>query len=51
MFTMSCSLLGFSAYKRGKATPIAGAAHGTDLAEFYGVGTEPDFIGADALSE
>ncbi|KIJ95659.1 hypothetical protein K443DRAFT_682874 [Laccaria amethystina LaAM-08-1] len=36
-------------YKRGKATPIAGAAHGTDLAEFYGVGTEPDFIGADAL--
>ncbi|EDR10695.1 uncharacterized protein LACBIDRAFT_315360 [Laccaria bicolor S238N-H82] len=38
-------------YKRGKATPTVGALHGSDLAEFYGVGTEPDFIGADALSE
>ena len=38
-------------YKRGKATPIVGASHGSDLAEFYGFGTEPDFIGTDALSE
>ncbi|KIK02646.1 hypothetical protein K443DRAFT_677378 [Laccaria amethystina LaAM-08-1] len=36
-------------YKRGKATQIVGTAHGSDLAEFYGVGTEPDFIGTDAL--
>ena len=48
---MSCSLLGLSVYKRGKATPTVGALHGSDLAEFYGVGTQPDFIGADALSE
>lgn len=38
-------------YKRGKATPVIGASHGSDLAEFYGVGTKPDFIGTDALSE
>ena len=37
--------------KRGKATPTIGASHGSDLAEFYGVGTQPDFIGTDALSE
>lgn len=36
-------------YKRGKATPTVGAFHGSDLAEFYGFGTEPDYIGTDAL--
>ena len=43
--------MGRAVYKRGKATPIVGASHGSDLAEFYGFGTEPDFIGTDALSE
>lgn len=36
-------------YKRGKATPYLGAAHASDLAEFYGTGTQPDLIGMDAM--
>jgi acetylcholinesterase len=36
-------------YKRGKATPFLGSFHGSDLAEFYGSATLPDFQGTDAL--
>ena len=40
-------------YKRGKATPLLGSFHGSDVPEFYGSsgpnGTAPDFIGTDAL--
>ncbi|KAF5315372.1 hypothetical protein D9619_007119 [Psilocybe cf. subviscida] len=36
-------------FKRGKATPIFGALHGSDIPEFYGTGDSPDFIGTDAL--
>ena len=38
-------------YKRGKATPYLGAWHSTDVSEFYGASTSPDFIGTDALSK
>ena len=37
-------------YKRGKITPFLGAAHGTDVPEFYGL-VLPDFIATDALSK
>ena len=37
-------------YKRGKVTPFLGAAHGTDVPEFYGL-VLPDFIATDALSK
>ena len=37
-------------YKRGKATPYLGAFHSSDIPEFYGDGSAPDFIGTDALS-
>jgi len=43
--------MGYSVYKRGKATPYIGAAHASDIAEFYGFGTQPDLIGMDAISE
>ncbi|KAH9476605.1 Lipase 4 [Psilocybe cubensis] len=36
-------------FKRGKSTPDIGAAHASDLPEFYGTGTDPDFIGTDGL--
>ncbi|KAF8154970.1 carotenoid ester lipase precursor [Crassisporium funariophilum] len=36
-------------FKRGKATPLLGAFHGSDIPEFYGTGAAPDFIGTDAL--
>ena len=36
-------------YKRGKDTPYLGAFHNSDIPEFYGSGTAPDFIGTDAL--
>uniref|UniRef100_A0A8H7XXZ4 Carboxylic ester hydrolase n=1 Tax=Psilocybe cubensis TaxID=181762 RepID=A0A8H7XXZ4_PSICU len=36
-------------FKRGKSIPILGASHGTDIPEFYGTGTDPDFIGTDGL--
>ncbi|KDR77272.1 hypothetical protein GALMADRAFT_120430 [Galerina marginata CBS 339.88] len=41
-------------FKRGKTTPVLGAFHSSDIAEFYGVesninATSPDFIGTDAL--
>ncbi|KAH9475727.1 Lipase 3 [Psilocybe cubensis] len=36
-------------FKRGKATPLLGSFHGSDIPEFYGSGTAPDFIGTDGL--
>ncbi|KAF8800976.1 carotenoid ester lipase precursor [Phlegmacium glaucopus] len=36
-------------YKRGKSIPGLGAFHSSDIPEFYGNGTAPDFIGTDAL--
>ncbi|TDL14968.1 carotenoid ester lipase precursor [Rickenella mellea] len=36
-------------YARGKAAPILGSFHSSDLAEFYGSGLGQDFIGTDAL--
>jgi len=36
-------------FKRGKATPVLGAFHGSDIPEFYSSGVGPDFIGTDAL--
>ena len=43
----------FLVYKRGKATPLFGSFHGSDVPEFYAStgpnGTAPDFIGTDAL--
>jgi acetylcholinesterase len=36
-------------YKRGKAIPLLGSAHSTDVPEFYGGGLLPDFQGTDAL--
>jgi hypothetical protein len=36
-------------FKRGKATPDLGSFHASDLAEFYGAGDAPDFIGTDAV--
>jgi carboxylesterase type B len=36
-------------FKRGKATPFLGSFHSSDIPEFYGTGTTPDFIGTDAL--
>jgi acetylcholinesterase len=43
--------MGCSAYQRGKATAYIGAAHASDIAEFYGFGTQPDLIGMDAISK
>ncbi|KAF9485003.1 alpha/beta-hydrolase [Pholiota conissans] len=38
-------------FKRGKFAPnnTVGAAHQSDIPEFYGTGSSPDFIGTDAL--
>ncbi|TDL14969.1 carotenoid ester lipase precursor [Rickenella mellea] len=36
-------------YARGKALPILGSFHVSDLSEFYGTGLLPSFIGTDAL--
>ena len=36
-------------FKRGKSIPKLGAFHSSDIAEFYGFGANPDFIGTDAL--
>jgi len=36
---------------RGSSRPILGAAHGTDVAEFFGMGNQTDFIAVDAISK
>jgi carboxylesterase type B len=36
-------------YMRGSSRPILGAAHGTDVAEFFGMGNQTDFIAVDAI--
>ncbi|KAF8955416.1 carotenoid ester lipase precursor [Flammula alnicola] len=36
-------------FQRGKDTPTTGSNHGSDVPEFFGTGTNPDFIGTDAL--
>lgn len=38
-------------FRRGKSTPDTGASHASDITEFYGTTTDPDFIGTDSLSD
>jgi len=40
-----------SSYMRGASTPVFGAAHGTDLLEFLGLGNQTDFIAVDSISK
>ena len=45
-----------SVFKRGKATPMLGSFHASDIPEFFGIdllgfGAKPDFIGTDALGK
>ena len=40
-----------SGYMRGASRPIFGAAHGTDILEFLGLGNQTDFIAVDAISK
>ena len=36
---------------RGASAPVLGAAHATDLPEFFGMGNQTDFIAVDAISK
>ena len=40
-----------SGYMRGSSRPILGAAHGTDIVEFFGMGNQTDFIAVDSISK
>ena len=40
-----------SGYMRGASTPTFGAAHGTDILEFLGLGNQTDFIAVDSISK
>ena len=40
-----------SGYMRGASTPVFGAAHGTDILEFLGLGNQTDFIAVDSISK
>jgi len=40
-----------SGYMRGASTPVLGAAHATDLPEFFGMGNQTDFIAVDSISK
>ena len=40
-----------SGYMWGASTPVLGAAHGTDIPEFLGMGNQTDFIAVDSISE
>jgi len=40
-----------SGYMRGSSTPLLGAAHGTDIPDFFGLGDKTDFTASDAISK
>jgi len=40
-----------SGYMWGASTPVLGAAHGTDIPEFFGLGNQTDFIAVDSISK
>jgi len=40
-----------SGYMRGASTPVLGAAHGTDIPYFFGMGKQTDSIAIDSISK
>ena len=49
LFFAAILLTAVPVYQRGKNTTYVGSAHSTDVPEFYGATSSPDFIGTDVI--